>query len=454
MAGAWTKVLAAMAAATALVAPLALWAAPANAALYWSDGAGGQLRGVNLDGSAEQLVNGGSQLPPGVPLPEPGSQYSCGEGIAVHGSFAYWREYGLGTIARANLASGEENRTFITGLQDPCGVAVDDAHIYWVDKYSGTIGRANLGGSEVEREFVSGLGEPCGIAVEAGELYWTAQPGVYEWESYIGRMPSGGGIVERIFEGSEETPYEDFPSCAIAVDASHAYFDVNSSIGRINLDGSNPDLEFLPGDIACGITVENQRIYWSGVSPSGDRAVMSADLSGGPLAPVPVIVDPFGYYPCALAADDAVLAPPHRFFEEPAKPKQQPPPSPAPAPLVLDFGGSRHASRGYATFVSIHLGQSGTLFPTARTTTGQPLRVGVASGKTTEVQGVESRVLKVSLPKGSAARPLLARLRRQGKVRFEVTVQFVGPEGSIETIHRFLYFVAPRARHSARRPGA
>jgi hypothetical protein len=440
MAGAWTKVVAIV---VALVTAAALWAGTADAALYWQ-AFPGTLEGANLDGSTQQTLAFDQNLPSVTPLPEFGSQLPCQGGIAVQGSSVYWSESQYGAIARVDLATGGMDRTFVTGLQDPCGVAVDGSHVYWADKYTGTIGRASLTGTDVERGFLSGVDGVCGIAVDDGELYWTALPSEDTSENYVARMPSGGGIAEHIYEASDDVENQVAPYCSIAADAAHVYFTTEfpTAIGRVDLDGSHPDPDFIPKSFACGVAVVGGRIYWMGWS-GGARLIEAADLDGSP--PVATAVTEPGGWPCALAADSAVLPPPPSPPERP-QPPAKPPARPPLPPLVVHFGGSRYAKHGHATFVSVYFGQGGEFIPKATTTTGQPLRVKPVPGGTTAVNGPESRLLKVWLPKGRAARPLLERLRRRHKLRFEVTVQFVGPEFSIESATRRLYLVSPPSR--------
>jgi virginiamycin B lyase len=439
MAGAWAKLVAVM---VALAAAAALWAGSADAALYWPGGL--ELRGANLGGSSERLAEP-SSYPAEMSFPTP-PQFPCDGGIAVSGSFAYWAIPQFGAIARADLDTRAEEPTFIGGLEYPCGVAVDAGHLYWAESSADTIGRANLEGGEVEREFVSGVGEPCGVAVGGDDLYWTARPGPHKSEAYVGRMAASGGIVERIYEGGENVRGEDegVPTCAIAADPSHAYFSDDEGIGRVGPDGSSPESAFIPDTWACGIAVVGPRIYWTAAGANG-YPILGADLEGSKQGQ-PVFAER-GEYPCALAADAGELPPPPDRSIGPHPPPRTLPPAPPATvpPVVIRFGGSRHASHQPATFVSVYFGQAGTMFPAAATTAGQALALKVAGGRTKTVQGVESRLLRIGLPKGGVGEELLGRLRRGRKVKIEVTVRFADEHGSIETKGRRLFLAAPVA---------
>jgi hypothetical protein len=426
----------------ALAAAAALWAGAADAALYWTDG--GAISGANLDGSGERRISEDPPPPPGLNEREPRVGFACGGGVAVDGTYVYWPRPSLGTIARANIEDGKTEPAFISGLVDPCGVAVDLGHVYWTDALSGTIGRANLEGREVEAEFVGGLGHPCELAVGGGELYWSAKPvGGFERDSYIGREPASGGPVERVYEAEEQKA--GTPGCAIAVDSSHIYFNVpnQESIGRVELDGSDPEPGFIPGAFACGLATVGGRLYWTAGEEMG-RPILATDLEGSHL-PQTVVAKP-SYMPCALAADATALRelPPLPVPTYPPVPPKPSPPPPLPTPII-DFGGVRHASRGPAAFVSVYFAQAGTFIPSA-TTAGEPLGLKVLGGGSRAIHGVESRLLRIGPPRGAAARELLARLRRGRKVRAEVTVKFAGLDGSIETGTRTLNLVEPSPR--------
>src|SRR4029079_5787800 len=49
----------------------------------------------------------------------------------------------------------------------------------------------------------------------------------------------------------------------IAVDARHIYWTGQPGIGRANLDGSEPDNAFIPGALGGNVAVDGQYVYWS-----------------------------------------------------------------------------------------------------------------------------------------------------------------------------------------------
>lgn len=116
------------------------------------------------------------------------------ESVAVEGSHIYWAasEQG-GEIGRANLAGGEVEEGFITGLTTSIfSIAVNSTHIYW-SEYT-KIGRASLDGTDVEPAFLTGLNNIGGIALDNDHVYWTSFTG-----DSIGRASLAGTAVEPAF---------------------------------------------------------------------------------------------------------------------------------------------------------------------------------------------------------------------------------------------------------------
>src|SRR5271166_4217289 len=71
-------------------------------------------------------------------------------------AFVYWDNYRASTIGRSSLNGSEVNQSFITTASGgPNAVAVDASHIYWTnDLPSDTVGRSNLEGDEVNQTFI------------------------------------------------------------------------------------------------------------------------------------------------------------------------------------------------------------------------------------------------------------------------------------------------------------
>lgn len=96
--------------------------------------------------------------------------------MAVAGKYVYWTNNALRTIGRARLNGTEVNQTFIADSDpaNPEGIAIHGSYIYWSNYGPGvggggtSIGRAKLNGTEVEPEFITGASAPAFIAVGPG----------------------------------------------------------------------------------------------------------------------------------------------------------------------------------------------------------------------------------------------------------------------------------------------
>jgi hypothetical protein len=243
-------------------------AAPASAAVYWTNLSGNAIGQANLEGTG---VNAKF-----ITFPPPYIRiYPLG--IAVDGQHVYWSDSGTsaspGTlIGRANLDGGGVNVAFITGAHEPGGIAVDGQHIYWVNIYTSnsaqdTIGRANLDGSGVNQSFIASPGGATGVAVDGSHIYWS------DGADAIGRANlDGTGVNPRFITGARAP-------VSIAVDGQHIYWgnDSTNTIARANLDGTGVN-ESLIGAAGApeGVAVAGPTIYWS----NDDGTVGRANLDG------------------------------------------------------------------------------------------------------------------------------------------------------------------------------
>ena len=191
-------------------------------------------------------------------------------------AFIYWTNPISGTIGRASNEGAFVDDFFIGGLTGPwTGLAVDTDHAYWTSPFSHSISRASLKGTDVDPNFVP-ADFPFGVAVDANHLYYSnpATP------PSIGRANLDGTGVEPSFI---PTPELDFP-WGVAVDTDHVYWthlsgESSSSIGRANLDGTGVDQDFitLPDNVATGIAVSANHIYWASNNTS---TIGRANLDG------------------------------------------------------------------------------------------------------------------------------------------------------------------------------
>ena len=153
-------------------------------------------------------------------------------------------------------------------------VTVDGSFVYWIDPTTETIARAPVDdGDPVDPEFIKAdkTDNPKGLAVDAGFIYWTNAGADIEHE--------GGG-----------------------------------SIGRAEIDGDNPDEDFIPGvdpidsDILVsqprGIDVDASFVYWvnRGVDAGAETGfVARAKLDGDPASVEPEFI-PFATEAVAVDA--------------------------------------------------------------------------------------------------------------------------------------------------------
>ena len=198
----------------------------------------------------------------------------------------YWGSGGF--VGAANL----DGSTFVDGVPyraanvpeigNICGLTVSNGYLYWADSQRGTIGRMGLPKSQlgyadtiservsIDEAFISGLVNPCGVAVDGGHIYWTSSE-----SRTIGRANLDGSNPERTFISGILSP------CGVAVDGAHIYWGSfqGNSIGRSNLNGEGIEETFIEGGNGpCGIAVDGGHLYWSNWDGS---TIGRASIDGG-----------------------------------------------------------------------------------------------------------------------------------------------------------------------------
>jgi virginiamycin B lyase len=296
-----------------------------SAAVYWGNGS--PIGRVNLDGTEAQY-----EFIKYVPFSSPGAAAvsGCG-GVAVDASHVFWAEPSYGSIGRANLDGSGADYTFITGAENPCGLAVDGGHVYWSNFSGGSIGRANLDGSNATQSFITSVGQPCGVAVDRKFIYWTSATASYVGRALVDTGDKGPHLVDG--DGS-------FEFCGLAVDQTHLFWGgFGDRIGRVNLDGSDPDPSFISGvERPCGIAVDPSHVYWS--AQWGPEGIGVANLDGTALDRY--IITGLTRHPCGIAVDGVSVTHP------------QPPPR-----SEFDFGKVTHIKKKAVTFVPIDFPDAG-----------------------------------------------------------------------------------------------
>jgi RTX calcium-binding nonapeptide repeat (4 copies) len=243
----------------------------------------------NLDGTDLTIFN--SSFAPFIASPsvEPGSSNP-----EVVGQHIYWTEAGTpgtyGWIDRANLdGTGVEQR--IITLPDGAGsVAITQSHVYWTEtelisypplelRYK--IMRTDLAGTGSPETVFSDLrtdSSVCrGIAVDGAHLYWA----------------TGSGIGRANLDGSNPDPdFINFTSLApcsdLEIGGTGIFWSTGESIGRANLDGTGVNPHFI--DLQTGIergqaadlAVDGAHIYWvdPGAALGGGGELGRANLDG------------------------------------------------------------------------------------------------------------------------------------------------------------------------------
>jgi hypothetical protein len=144
------------------------------------------------------------------------------------------------------------------------------AYIYWGSGGSSDlIGRANNDGEGVEQSFITDGEGHAPIALDSSHIYYTGQK---------------GGLRANL-DGTEQiaTGLSAFQEVA-AVDNGHIYWVVGTSgIGRANLDGSDPEPEFITEIGAAvesgGIAAYNGYLYWANYSGGFGATIGRANLA-------------------------------------------------------------------------------------------------------------------------------------------------------------------------------
>lgn len=146
------------------------------------------------------------------------------------------------------------------------------AAIYWGN--SDEIGRVDIDYSDFEPGFISlpPSSNACGIAVNQSHIFWADSSG-----GTIGRANIDGTDPELAFIGGAVEP------CGVAVDESYIYWANRGAdtIGRARLDGTEVDHVFIVGvQQPCSVAVNKTHIFWGSVSaPEIGRATIDGKVT-------------------------------------------------------------------------------------------------------------------------------------------------------------------------------
>ena len=126
------------------------------------------------------------------------------------------------------------------------------------------------------------------VAINSSYIYWTANDG------RIGRANIDGSNPNPDFITGLSQPSD---LVGLAVDGSHIYWSSETHIGRANLDGSGVEPTFLPANHAIGMAVDGTHIYWG---ENITDHIARARLDGSGYEPEWI---PAPGNPCSLAVD-------------------------------------------------------------------------------------------------------------------------------------------------------
>ncbi len=199
-------------------------------------------------------------------------------GLAINSEHIYWctNEH----IGRATIAGGTVETAWITpggGLYNK-SVAVDSEYVYWrvsSGEYDGHLGRAKLAGTGVEKKWktIYGLVGGSGLAVDSTYIYWTEN-------NSIGRCLRSGGSIEENW-----IPTIGGFAPAVAVTASHIYWSVygGNVIGRAAIAGTEVERAFQSGaEEPQGLAVGSEHVYWANEKTGYIGRTAGTELNGSP----------------------------------------------------------------------------------------------------------------------------------------------------------------------------
>jgi DNA-binding beta-propeller fold protein YncE len=384
---------------TLVIALPFVFAASAQAYVYWGDPGAGTIGRANNDGSGttDAFIHTG-----GTPV-----------AVAVNASHIYWADESAGTIGRANIDGSEVEPSFITGINQPHGVAVSPTGIFWASFLGHEIGRANLDGTGKNLALVTGAGSPCSIAIDSGHIYW----GNAGLDSYIGKASLSGGSAE-----PQWVPLETYVPCAIAVNSANVFFGDTGflgpahEIGRVGINGGTPDKSIIgEADGPCGMVVSGSKLYWANQG-DGTIGVANTDATD----PDEELVHTGGGEICGVAVDSlsSPLTPPATppgptpATPEPTPPNPTPvvtPPAPAPLTPTIRFVKLKPDDKRGTARLSVAVDEAGTVSLSGK---------GVAKA-TARARGAETVTLVVK-----AAKTKRAALKKAGRLGAKLTIDF------------------------------
>jgi len=216
-------------------------------------------------------------------------------GAAPAGAKIYWGNTGDDTIGRAESdGSGVPEQRFLENKQDVVGLGLTSTHLHYMQQAGTVIGRTDLDGGDDRPSFIdTGVSDPYQLVTDGRFLYWANNNG------------SGGKSIARSnIDGSNPDILIQLDGLStpvgVAIFGSKIYFsDAGRGwIGRANLDGTDPDPEFITGaDRPNGIAANGTHIYWTNTDGGTisratlDKSVVERNFITGASSPFMVALD-------------------------------------------------------------------------------------------------------------------------------------------------------------------
>ena len=255
--------------------------------IYWVDMSG--IRRANMDGSnAEYLVQ----------LGHSNTAYSIGLDVSSYA--LYWVEFASGSsvLKKADL-DGSNVLDIATHDRHsfPIAVAVANGKLYWsavsdTHGSSGAINRSDFDGTNVEEVLGSSdaHSKPFHIDVTDKDICWTSYGVFGTGKLAVGRANVDGSGAEDVIvtRGTRS----GVRGIALDVTANKVYWNERNAVRRANLDGSGEE-DFVTqsgGEIAQGIALVGDDVYWASYSWADNRGVIRRAAKQDGSAPDDIVV--------------------------------------------------------------------------------------------------------------------------------------------------------------------
>lgn len=210
-----------------------------NGKIYWTDSVNDKIQRCNLDGSGIEVLVRNAFLNPR--LSDPGAL-----ALDLTENYLYWVDKGHASISRIRTDGNEEEEVVISNLFIPQGLALDTINqkIYFTQQGQVGIYRSNMDGTELEKvisidALSQGAPDQLAIDLEQNQIYWSSL------KLGIARANLDGSNIDTVLQIN----YGGDSGLALDIDNEHIYWIVDSTLQRLNFDGSGNQ------DIVTGLAI-------------------------------------------------------------------------------------------------------------------------------------------------------------------------------------------------------